>query len=51
MAPDAEVQNSCKRLGEILLGEKVITEGQLAEALKKREVEGGFLGRVLVELG
>jgi len=51
MTLGSEVQNSCKRLGAILLGEKVITEGQLAEALKKRETEGGFLGKVLVELG
>lgn len=51
MAPDPEIQNPCKRLGEILLEEKVITEGQLGEALKKQKLEGGFLGKVLVELG
>lgn len=40
-----------KRLGELLLEEKLITLEQLAEALKIQVEEGGFLGRILVEKG
>jgi len=40
-----------KRLGDLLLEEKLITLEQLAEALKIQSEEGGFLGRILVEKG
>ncbi len=42
---------SHKRLGDLLLEEKLITLEQLAEALKIQSEEGGFLGRILVEKG
>ena len=51
MASDVPLENPCKRLGDILVSEGIISDGQLKEGLKKREVEGGFLGKVLVELG
>ncbi len=40
-----------KRLGELLVEEKLITLEQLAEALKIQAEEGGFLGKILVEKG
>ncbi len=40
-----------KRLGDLLLEEKLITLEQLAEALKIQSEEGGFLGRILVDKG
>lgn len=40
-----------KRLGELLLEEKLITLEQLAEALKIQAEEGGFLGKILIEKG
>ncbi len=40
-----------KRLGDILISEGMITEGQLKEALKKQETSGGKLGELLVGLG
>ncbi len=42
---------SHKRLGDLLLEEKLITLEQLAEALKVQTEEGGFLGKILVEKG
>lgn len=42
---------SSKRLGAMLLEAGLITEGQLNEALKKKAEEGGFLGKLLVEMG
>jgi len=41
----------CRRLGEMLVSEGVISEGQLAEAVAAKDNLGGFIGRVLVELG
>ncbi len=39
------------RLGELLLQHRIISEGQLAEALKAQQLFGGRLGTNLVELG
>ncbi len=39
------------RLGELLVQQKVITEGQLNEALESQRRSGRRLGRVFVELG
>ena len=44
------VRHPRNRLGSILVEEGVITRGQLDEALKKKETEGGFLGQALIEL-
>jgi type IV pilus assembly protein PilB len=38
------------RLGQILLQNKIISEGQLAEALEKQQASGKSLGRVLIEM-
>ncbi len=51
MSTQIKVKNPCQRLGAILLEEDVISKGQLREALEKKEAEGGFLGKVLVEMG
>ena len=48
-APPASPQH--KRLGELLVDEGVISQGQLDEGLRKKEAGGGFIGQALVELG
>ena len=40
-----------KPLGEILIDSKLITQDQLAEALKVQQEKGGLIGQVLVSLG
>src|SRR5579884_1669471 len=40
-----------QRLGDLLVREKIITQDQLAQALKKQKQTGGRLGSVLVSLG
>ncbi|MBT0995209.1 Flp pilus assembly complex ATPase component TadA [Cellulomonas sp. DKR-3] len=40
-----------KQLGEILLGEGIVTEAQLLAAIDEQVVSGTSLGRTLVELG
>ena len=40
-----------QRLGDLLVREKIITQDQLAQALKKQKQAGGRLGSVLVSLG
>ncbi|WP_149204847.1 GspE/PulE family protein [Actinotalea subterranea] len=40
-----------KQLGDILLDEGLVTEGQLMAALDEQAVRGDSLGRVLVEIG
>ena len=40
-----------KRLGELLLGRKMITQEQLQHALKVQANKGGLLGQILVSLG
>ncbi|WP_024288222.1 GspE/PulE family protein [Cellulomonas sp. KRMCY2] len=40
-----------KQLGDILLDEGIVTEGQLMAALDEQAVRGESLGRVLVEIG
>jgi type IV pilus assembly protein PilB len=40
-----------KRLGDILISEGMITDKQLAGALKEQEENGGKLGELLVDLG
>lgn len=50
MANDPPLKNPCKRLGDILIEEGVITPGQLEEALLVKAESRGFLGKILVEL-
>ena len=40
-----------KQLGDILLDEGIVTEGQLMAALDEQAIRGESLGRVLVEIG
>ena len=40
-----------RRLGEMLVGEWIITREELDEALRRKETEGGFVGQILVDLG
>ncbi len=40
-----------RRLGEMLVGEGIITREELDEALRRKENEGGFVGQILVDLG
>jgi len=40
-----------RRLGEMLVGEGIITREELDEALRRKETEGGFVGQILVDLG
>ena len=51
MAQDLTVKSPCKRLGAILIEEDVISKGQLEEALACRQQDGGFLGKILIDLG
>ncbi len=44
-------EQSCKRLGDMLVDEGVITEEQLQEALAARKEQRGFLGQILVDSG
>jgi len=48
--PDVPLKNPSARLGEILVGEGIITQAQLDEGLAKQAEEGGFLGQKLIEL-
>lgn len=50
MSTDATAPDQMKRLGEMLLEAGVITEGQLQEALEKKKTEGGFVGKILMDL-
>ncbi|MHC5058273.1 MAG: GspE/PulE/PilB domain-containing protein [Planctomycetota bacterium] len=38
-------------IGELLVAAKVVTEGQVAEALDTQRAEGALLGRILTEAG
>lgn len=40
-----------KRLGELLLDEKLVTQRQLDEAMEIQQRDGGFMGQILVKLG
>ncbi len=40
-----------KRIGEILLSQKIITQAQLEKALVYQQEHGGLLGQILVALG
>jgi type IV pilus assembly protein PilB len=40
-----------KKLGQLLIENGIITESQLAEALSRQQVKGGYLGQNLVEMG
>lgn len=40
-----------KKLGELLLERKLITQEQLDQALKVQQAKGGLLGQILVSLG
>lgn len=50
MATESTAPEQTKRLGEMLLEAGVITEGQLSEALEKKKAEGGFVGKILMDL-
>lgn len=50
MAAESTAPEQTKRLGEMLLDAGVITEGQLNEALEKKKAEGGFVGKILMDL-
>ncbi|MEK7795465.1 MAG: hypothetical protein AAB353_13090 [Candidatus Hydrogenedentota bacterium] len=49
ITPQVTSHAPTKRLGAALVAEKIISEGQLAEALVVQQKEGGFLGRILVD--
>jgi len=51
MALESPFKNASKRLGSLLIEDGVLTEGQLAEALERKGQGGGFLGKILVDLG
>lgn len=40
-----------KRLGEILLSQKIITQAQLEQAMAYQQARGGLVGQILVALG
>lgn len=48
---DAVYASNPKRIGEILINEGLITEAQLAQALKKQQEEGGKTFEILLRLG
>lgn len=50
MATDSTAPEQTKRLGEMLLDAGIITEGQLSEALEKKNTEGGFIGKILMDM-
>lgn len=50
MATDATIPEQPKRLGEMLVEAGVISEGQLREALERKKTEGGFLGKILMDM-
>lgn len=50
-APPPAPPQAHKRLGELLLESGAITQGQLDEAIKKQQAEGGFIGQILLQLG
>lgn len=49
--PSIAAPGGHKRLGELLLDENLVTQGQLAEAAGIQKAEGGFIGQILVRLG
>ncbi|HOK08774.1 MAG TPA: DnaA/Hda family protein [Candidatus Hydrogenedens sp.] len=48
---DSHVDNAHKRLGELLLEERLITKEQLNQALEIQSKTGRFLGKILIEKG
>ena len=50
-APDLVVEPRGKRLGELLVQRRVISHGQLIEALLQQTPAGPRIGRLLVDLG
>lgn len=40
-----------KRLGEILISQKVVTQAELDKAIAFQQQHGGLMGKILVELG
>ena len=40
-----------KKIGQILVDNKIITKAQLSEGLKVQKKKGGLLGIILVEMG
>jgi len=47
----APIKEGYKPLGQLLIENGIITEGQLDEALDTQEKQGGLLGRILFETG
>ncbi|MBU0549443.1 MAG: hypothetical protein KKH80_01285 [Candidatus Omnitrophica bacterium] len=45
------MQKSSKRIGEILIEKKLITEAQLLDALQEQKASDGFLGGILIKKG
>jgi ATP-dependent exoDNAse (exonuclease V) alpha subunit len=45
------MQKTTKRIGEILLEKRLITEAQLHDALSEQNLSNGFLGTILVNKG
>ncbi|HIJ66320.1 MAG TPA: ATP-binding protein [Candidatus Hydrogenedentes bacterium] len=44
-------KRQCRRLGDMLVGEGVISQGQLDEAAARKDELGGFIGKALIDLG
>jgi chromosomal replication initiator protein DnaA len=40
-----------KRLGEVLVGENLVTQRQVDEAVAVQQRDGGFIGQILIQLG
>lgn len=49
--PEGPRRVIAKKLGELLVERKVITQSQLDQALKIQQDKGGLLGQILVSLG
>jgi len=43
--------NRPRRIGELLIAARAVTEEQVAEALRSQKEQGGLLGQILVERG
>lgn len=50
MASEVPLRAPTKRLGTMLIEAGLISEGQLKDALQKKEAEGGFIGKILAEM-
>lgn len=50
MANDTPASTQTRRLGEMLLQDGIISEGQLQEALASKQKDGGFIGKILIDM-